>query len=356
LDIEKQDSSHRAVHVLVAERFLEMAADKLGIAAMATELRMSRTVRMMSKCFKFILSLSLASGDPWTLIINKIMAVSSLISVAHLKDVRMCQSGDDVTMDREPEWRGESLREQSMANKGLTWKVEEREQRRNGVTFISRAVLPGRTVVYKALRTILKYAFRKRNAIQHAGIQADAKRIDALAARFGLQAYAEARALVWGGDPVVIYDMWTRAMSVARTPFDDLAVHLRSESPRQYTIRERDGGCFGYALANCVATNVAAINAIATYHGAQRVTTAMQACKDNKVPCIVMHEAWANKSRERLLDEMDKRKIARSFVVVYRDHAVAVVPNTITVHSGFGKRTITWKTSMGKDVEIGDFE
>lgn len=356
LDIEKQDSSHKPVHIIVASIFIQMAADKLGLGTIAAEIRNERKVRMMGAPFKFVLNKSLASGDPWTLIINKIMAYSSLISVADLTDVRICQSGDDVTMDREPPWRKLSLRDQLMANKGLTWKVEERDQRKNGVTFISRAVLPHRTVVYKALRTILKYGFRKRNSIQHAGIAADSKRVEGIAARWGLQAYAEARALVWGGDPVVIFDLWTRALAIARTPFDDLPDDLKAEDPRFYTVRERDGGCFGYALANCVAGNVQAINAIASYRGPVSISTALQACRDNKVSCIVMNERWALRSKARLINAMDRRRLTRSFVVVYEDHAVAVVPNTITLHSGFGKRQVTWKSSDSKDVEITEFE
>jgi len=356
LDIEKQDSSHRPVHIIVASVFLEMAADKLGLGALASEIRGERKVRMMGSPFKFVLSKALASGDPWTLIINKIMAYSSLISVARLKDVRICQSGDDVTMDRMPQWRHKGLRDQLKANVGLSWKVEERSQRTNGVTFISRAVLPHRTVVYKALRTILKYAHRKRNQIQHAGICADALRIQSLAARHGLQAYCEARCQVWGGDPVVVFDLWTRALAIARSPFDKLPSSLKSDEPRQYTVRERNGGCFGYALANCVRSNVAAINAIASYRGPVSRTLALKVCRENRVPLIIMNERFAQRSRKRLIDQMDRRKISRSFVVVYEDHAVAVVPNTITLHGAFGKRTITWKDTHSKDVEITDFE
>jgi len=356
LDIEKQDSSHRPVHIIVASIFLEMAADKQGLGALAKEIRDERKVRMMGSPFKFVLNKALASGDPWTLIINKIMAFSSLISVARLKDVRICQSGDDVTMDRTPEWRGKGLGDQSKANAGLTWKMEERSQRKDGVTFISRAVLPHRTVVYKALRTILKYAHRKRNQIQHAGIAADAQRIEALAARHGLQAYCEARCQVWGGDPVVVFDLWTRALAVARANFSSLPDELRSEEPRQYTVRERNGGCFGYALANCVKTNVAAINAIASYRGPVNRTLALKVCRENQVPLIIMNERFAQRSRKRLIDQMDRRRISRSFVVVYEDHAVAVVPNTLTLHGAFGKRTITWKNTFSKDVEITDFE
>jgi len=356
LDIEKQDSSHKPVHIIVASIFLQMAADKYGLGAMAMEIRSERKVRMMKDPFKFVLNMSLASGDPWTLIINKIMAFSSLISVAKLAGVRVCQSGDDVTMDREPEWRLRSIRDATMANKGLTWKVEERRQRENGVTFISRAVLPGGTVVYKALRTVLKYAYRKRNSIQHAGIAADVKRIEAISARHGLQAYAEARALVWGGDPVVIFDMWTRAIAVAKAPFDQLPDDLKVEEPRQFTVRERDGGCFGFALANCVAGNVQAINAIASYRGPVTTGEAIRACADNGVPSMVMDEVWAKRSKGRLVAAMDRENIRRSFVVIYRDHAVAVVPNTIIVHGAFGKRTVTWKESMSKDVIITDFD
>jgi hypothetical protein len=356
LDIEKQDSSHRAVHVIVASVFIELASDKMGLGALAKEIRDERKVRMMATPFKFVLNKALASGDPWTLIINKIMAFSSLISVARLKDVRICQSGDDVTMDREPSWRGHGLTDTLKANKGLTWKKEERSQRESGVTFISRAVLPNRFVVYKALRTILKYAYRKRNQIQHAGIQADVKRIEALAAKHGLQAYCEARCLVWGGDSTVVFDLWTRAIAIANTSFQALPDELKAEEPRQYTVRERNGGCFGYALANCVATNVQAINAIATYRGPVNQTTSLHACRENRVPLVLINVPFANRSRKRLLDMMDRRKISRSFVVVYQDHALAVVPNTLIMHGAFGKRTITWKATDSKDVVITDFE
>jgi hypothetical protein len=72
LDITKQDSSHRPVHVLVAGKFLEMAADKLGMSQVAYELRSQRTVKMMNGPFQFILKWALASGDPWTLIITRL--------------------------------------------------------------------------------------------------------------------------------------------------------------------------------------------------------------------------------------------------------------------------------------------
>jgi len=140
LDLEKQDSSHAAVHVLVACRFLEMASDKLGLGKMAEEIRTQRTVRMMKDPFSFVLEMALASGDPWTLIFNKIMAISSLISVCNLSQVRMMQTGDDITLDRQPDWdHSARLKAQKSANRGLTWKSEERSQREKGVTFISRA-------------------------------------------------------------------------------------------------------------------------------------------------------------------------------------------------------------------------
>ncbi|QIQ28421.1 polyprotein [Fusarium sacchari alphavirus-like virus 1] len=356
LDIEKQDSSHKPVHIIVASIFIEMCADHLGLGDIAMEIRNERTVRMMATQFKFVLNKSLGSGDPWTLIINKIMAWSSLISVAVVKDCRACQSGDDITLDRVPDWRKTSLKDQLMANVGVTWKDEEREQRRNGVTFISRAVLSNGQVVYKAMRTILKYAFRKRNQIQHAGIQADVKRILKLSSKHGLQAYCEARAQVWGGDPVVIFDMWVRAIAIAQTPFDDLPESLKSEEPRHYTIKSRNGGCFGYALANCVETNVQAINALAAFHGPVNLSTAIRACRENKVSYLILNERFANRSRKRLQDMMDRRKFSRAFVVLYEDHAVAVVPNTITLRGAFGKRTITWKFSDSKDVIISDFD
>jgi len=356
LDIEKQDSSHKPVHIIVAERFLEMASDKLGLAQMATELRMERTVRMMAHPFKFTLATCLASGDPWTLIINKIMAVSSLISVASLKDVRVCQSGDDVTCDRVPDWRGGGITDQTMANRGLRWKAEERSKRQEGVTFISRAALPNQVFVYKALRTILKYAFRKRNSIQHAGVQADAKRIERISAYHGLQAYAEARVRVWGGDARVIFDMWTRALAVSRAAFDELPASLKTEEPHHFTIRQRDGGCFGYALASCVRDNVAAINAVARFKGPVSQSEAIVACRDNRVPVMIINQQWANRSRDRLLEMMSRRNFTRSFVVVYEDHAVAVVPNTITVHTAAGKRTITWKDTTSRDIVIQDFD
>jgi hypothetical protein len=69
-----------------------------------------------------------------------------------------------------------------------------------------------------------------------------------------------------------------------------------------------------------------------------------------------MDEVWAKRSKGRLVDAMDRENIQRSFVVIYRDHAVAVVPNTIILHGAFGKRTVTWKESMSKDVIITDFD
>jgi len=101
---------------------------------------------------------------------------------------------------------------------------------------------------------------------------------------------------------------------------------------------------------------VAAINAIASYRGPVNQTLALKVCRENGVPLIIMNERFAQRSRKRLIDQMDRRKISRSFVVVYEDHAVAVVPNTITLHGAFGKRTITWRNTFSKYVEITDFE
>jgi len=154
----------------------------------------------------------------------------------------------------------------------------------------------------------------------------------------------------------VIFDMWTRALAVARTPFEDLPEELKAPEPRGYTVRSRDGGCFGFALANCVSHNVQAINAIATYRGPVSQTTALKACRENKVPIVFVNERFANRSKARLIAQMDRRKISRSFVVCYEDHALAVVPNTLVLHGAFGKREITWKFTDSKDVVISDFE
>lgn len=353
LDIEKQDSSHRAVHVLVAAEFLRMASDKLGLDTLANEIRTMRSVKMMNGPFSFILSLALASGDPWTLIINKIMAVSSVVSIASLRGVRMAQSGDDVTFDREPIWRDpKRIGSQAMANAGVRWKVEEREQRKTGVTFLSRAVLQGRTLVYKALRTILKYAWRKRTRLQHAGILSDARRILAISAHRGLQAYCEARCQVWGGDPVVVFDMWTRGLRVAQTPFDQLPEELRDDREVTHVIKSKDVGCFGFALANCVGTNVQAVNAIASYPRGVSTGVAVRACRDNNVPFVLIPEKWANRSKERLKLQLDSLTDGRhKTVVLYNDHAVAVVPNHIVIHGAFGRKTVEWRTLKGNGYE-----
>lgn len=346
-DLEKQDSSHRAVHVLVACRFLELAADKLGLKEMALEIRTQRTVRMMQDPFTFVLQMSLASGDPWTLIFNKIMAVSSLVSVCSLNGVRMLQTGDDITLDRQPDWdHEEGYKAQHSANRGLTWKREVRTQRESGVTFISRGALPNRTVVYKALRTVLKYTTRRRTRLQHAAYGADTRRLLAASARLGLQAYVEARCRVFGGEPDVVYCMWTRAIALAQMPFDNLPESLRDDSEKAFDILSRDTGCFGYALAQVIGTNVQAINAIAKYSRVTPTEVAKQACRDNKVPYVIVDEAWALRSRQRLTAAVQgvRFSLKRAFVALYRDHAVAVKPKELVVHSAVGKQTFTWKT------------
>jgi hypothetical protein len=356
LDIEKQDSSHRAVHVLVAGRMMAFVADRLGLDTMAEELRSSRNVRMMNSPFSFLLNWALASGDPWTLIINKIMAVSVLVSLAEVKHVRFCQSGDDITLDRRPSWRNaKGIRAQTCANRGLKWKVEERSQRANGVTFISRGVLPGREIVYKALRTILKYAHRKRSRLQHVSIKADAARIMAVSAHHGLQAYAESRCKIWGGDPVVVFDMWARALSIARMPYDRLPFELKDDKEKPLTIKSKALGCFGFALAQCVGTNVQAVNAVALYPRTTPTSTAIAACDANKVPYILVDEVWAKRSRERLQNLLADYDVKRGTIVLYRDHAVAAVPTSIITHSSHGKREIRWKNVMNKSAEIVEF-
>jgi len=347
LDLEKQDSSHAAVHVLVACRFLEMAADKLGLAAMAREIREQRTVRMMKDPFTFILQMALASGDPWTLIFNKIMAISSLISVADLTHVRLMQTGDDITLDRQPAWDHRAkLKAQVSANRGLTWKQEERSQRENGVTFISRGALPNRTIVYKALRTVLKYAARRRTRLQHASFGADTERLLNASSRMGLMAYVEARCKVFGGDPAVVHDMWARAIELARMDFDHIPSHLRDDDEKPFEILSRSIGCFGYALANCVATNIKAINAIAKYSRVTPTRDAIQACKDEKVQYVHVDESWSNRSRLRLANAVSNYgiKLNKAFVALYRDHAVAVKPRSMVVHTAAGKQVFQWKT------------
>jgi len=357
LDLEKQDSSHKAVHVLVACKMLELASEKLGLGALAGEIRSQRTVRMMAQPFTFVLNMALASGDPWTLIINKIMAFSSLVSVAELKDVRIMQTGDDITLDRKPDFLyPEGIKAQRSANKGLIWKQEERDQRINGVTFISRGALPNRTVVYKALRTVLKYTSRPRDRLQHASYKVDTDRLMNASAALGLQAYVAARCHVFGGDPVVVFDMWSRAIALARTPFDDLPAELRLDDARPFEIRSREVGCFGYALAHCVAGNVQAINAIASYPRTTPQAVAVQACKDNGVQYVIANESWANRSRARLIKAIEefKIKLQRAFVVLYSDHAVAVTPKSLVTHTAFGKKTFTWKTLHVDGIQVTD--
>jgi hypothetical protein len=357
LDLEKQDSSHKAVHVLVACKLLELASERLGLAAMAAELRAQRTVRMMKDPFTFILRWALASGDPWTLIFNKIMAVSALVSVADLTHVRMMQTGDDITLDRQPQWlHSEGLKAQKSANRGLTWKVEERSQRESGTTFISRGALPNKTIVYKALRTILKYVARPRDRLQHESYRVDTNRLLQASAKLGLQTYCEARCKVFGGDPQVVYDMWTRAIHLAKTPFDELPANLRLDDARPFEIKSREVGCFGYALAHCVDNNIKAVNAIAAYSRPVTTLEAVAVCKDENVPFVVVQEHWAKRSRNRLVDAIEtfKVKLTKAFVAIYHDHAVAVVPKTLVAHSAFGKRTFTWKTLHVDGINVHD--
>jgi hypothetical protein len=357
LDLEKQDSSHKAVHVLVACKLLELASEHLGLAALSAEIRNQRTVRMMAQPFSFVLAMALASGDPWTLIINKIMAFSSLVSVADLKDARIMQTGDDITLDRKPRFLyPEGLGAQVSANKGLIWKQEERDQRINGVTFISRGALPNRTVVYKALRTVLKYTARPRNRLQHESYRVDTERLKNASAAVGLQAYVAARCHVFGGDPVVVFDMWSRAIQLACTPFDELPAALRLDDERPFEVHSREVGCFGYALAHCVAGNVQAINAIASYPRTTLQSVAIQACKDNGVQYVVAEEAWAKRSRGRLISAIEtfKIKLQKAFVVLYSDHAVAVTPKSLVTHTAFGKKTFTWKTLHVDGISVAD--
>jgi len=131
---------------------------------------------------------------------------------------------------------------------------------------------------------------------------------------------------------------------------------MKKDEPRQYTIKSRNGGCFGYALAWCVKNNIQAVNAIASYPTAVNQSTALIACKENDVDIIFVNEEFAKRSRLRLQNQLDRRRLKKAFVVAYVDHAVAVVPNTLTLHGAMGKRDITWSFGNVKEVLITDFE
>jgi hypothetical protein len=195
---------------------------------------------------------------------------------------------------------------------------------------------------------------RKRTRLQHEGIATDAQRIMRVTAKHGLMAYCEARAHIFGGDAQVIYDLWTRALLLARTPFADLPDHLRDDNERFFTVRSKDEGCFGYALAWCVGSNVKAVNAIACYPGRTHLSDAMRACKDNDVPFEYIAEPWANRSRERLIRQINSNGHRRAFVVLYQDHAVAVTPTSIVVHGALGRREISWRDIKGSRVDIAE--
>ncbi|QJT73733.1 RdRp [Botrytis cinerea alpha-like virus 1] len=323
IDLEKQDSTHSATHVAVFVLFIEMVAKRQGMKELAEEIRSCRTIGDMQGVLRIVMGTGLGSGDIWTLIANKIMAFSVLVSLYDVPStISMLQVGDDITCDR----KLRKAKKQLTGSEGVTLKIIDN----NGSgrpSFTSNVAINPDISIAARVRGIIKMAFTARNRTQHISFKVETNNIKHTIANIGISEYAEVFQKLFGADPSFVEFIVTRALDLSNMAFDDLPdeLKLHEQDEKKCVIHSRNQGCFGYALAYCVGGNVQALNALATFTGPVSKSVAIDNCVANQVDYEVMDKVWYDRSSPQIVvDDYLKRNKSTSKMYIFDNHAVSI--------------------------------
>jgi len=98
LDLEQQDSTHSDKHIAIFAWFMELAGVPDFIIDLVVEARIKHHIKTQTPAFSMDSGLALGTGDPWTLIANILMMLSSVaMDFVWPKKFGMAQKGDDLT-------------------------------------------------------------------------------------------------------------------------------------------------------------------------------------------------------------------------------------------------------------------
>jgi hypothetical protein len=327
IDLEKQDSSHNRLLTATFILFLELISQRSGLPELAKEIREARTVTDWAGLVVFMQGFGLGSGDQWTLIANKIMAVSWLVTKYKVNQwQRFLQVGDDITCDRELFPR-QLTQIQSQIIKGVKSKLDN-HLKDGRPSFTSMASINDENIMLARVRFINNIANKQRDRAMHLAWTAEMGMFRQFIAPFGVSYYAEMHSQLFGtSEPGPIENMIQKAFHISSLKYDDIPESLKAPyDGRAAKIYSRPFGCVGYALAHCVSTNVAAINAIARFSRECTTSETVQACVDNNVPYVLVSESYSSKAGVRCLEKYIATADTRPTMFIFSDHAISVTP------------------------------
>jgi len=362
IDIDKQDSSHTAVHVAVFLHLMAMCATRLGLEDLAREIRQQRVIGDMQGRMRVVMGTGLGSGDIWTLIANEIMAMSTLISRYEIpRGISVLQVGDDFTADALlPERRfpiaGSDDVKLKFLSTGELWSKYELSKR---PSFTSNTSINEEVSIAARVRGIVKMAFAPRNRTQHIAYGVECKQMQSTMAVIGQPGYCEAFHALFGADPAFTEQIVTRATWLSEQHFDAIPSELRlhAEDEKKCVVHSSEGGCFGFALAHAVQTNVQALNAFGTYTSWKSKTECADICAANHVDYSLESGRYIRKnsrSADMAVEKYLLRGKSSPVVYIFDDHAISVtsVSSETVTFSGVKRYKVNLMTETVEDMDF----
>jgi len=353
IDLEKQDSTHSATHVAVFLLFMGMVAKRQGMTELAQEIRQARVIGDMQGTMRIEMGTGLGSGDIWTLIANKIMAFSTLVSLYEIPPVkRMLQVGDDITCDRKFKLRKKPL----SGSEGVTLKIIDNTLTAGRPSFTSNVSISPDMSIAARVRGILKMAFSQRSRSQHISYLVECDMLKKTLATVGMGEYTGIFQDLFGAEPGFTEFILHEAMRYSQMDFDDIpdALKLHSADDKKCVVNSRDSGCFGFALAHVVADNVQALNALSTYSGPVAKSVAIQACIDNSVEYLSLRGNFYKGRIESCVDHFLDRRKGSGVVYIFDDHAISItsVSNDTITFGGTHRYRINLVTNSVEELDF----
>jgi len=150
IDVSRQDSSHSAVTVIVFALLLEYLGMPSDMCDLYVHKRSAYKVRSMASClYSGVLSFTLPSGDPFTLICNIIHMMTVMSERYNMAGRCGITKGDDTQLDRKPDRRLGYVIDECRAVK--------LEIVTNGVAYhAGRFLIPNGNLCYDPVRLVLK--------------------------------------------------------------------------------------------------------------------------------------------------------------------------------------------------------
>jgi hypothetical protein len=362
IDIDKQDSSHTAVHVAVGLHLMAMCAQRLGLPELAKEIRQQRTIGDMQGSLRITMGTGLGSGDIWTLIINQIMAMSTLVSRYDIpRGASILQVGDDFTSDvmlkekKKPIMGSEDVILKFVTTGDMISTYEKGKR----PSFTSNTSINEETSIAARVRGIVKMAFAPRNRTQHIAYGVECSLMKSTMAVIGQPEFCEAFHQLFGADPTFVEQIVTRATTLSQIKFDDLeqSLKLHAQDEKKCVVHSSEGGCFGFALMHAVATNVQACNAFSAYTSWLSKSECIDICADNQIDYKAMDGKYVRKNKksaDTCVDDYLKRAKSTPMVYIFDDHAISItsISSETVTFSGMKRYKVNLMTETVEDMDF----